>query len=239
MKRWSSLLIIGAIFMLFIGGNASASINVDGDLEWINWDGVALFEEDTPPWQNYLGPGYGAQDFDVEFLALYNTGNRIYFGLQTGFDMHGPVMGFGPGDFAIDIDYDLEYEYAIDFSFSQGNDVSFDLVDVCTWRDVMYPSHSDANPFEYLTGDIIDNFTSIEYGFFCDSGGNHHILEGYLDASAFDLERFDCVGIRWTMGCGNDFGLVYDCPPVVPEPCTLFLLVSGVIGISVRKFINI
>jgi len=236
MNPWYKIVVVITVFVLCAGANVYASINIDGNLEWLHWDGVGLFSEDTRPWRDYLGPGRGGQKFDVEFLALYNTGNRIYFGLQTGFDVKGPVMGFRPGDFALDIDYDLEYEYALDFQFDGSCNVTYDLVDVCTWRDVCYPSHSEANPFEYETGGIIDNFTSIEYAYFCDSGGTHHILEGYLDASDLDLESFGCVGIRWTMQCGNDFGIIYDCPPVVPEPCTFLLFATSIFGLFIKRY---
>ena len=227
-------LVIALIACIFTG-ISWASINIDGNLEWINWDGVGLFEEDTPQWMNFLGPGYGGQNFDVEFLALYNTGNRIYFGLQTGFDVRGPVMGFRPGDFALDIDCDLEYDYAIDFKFADSSNVTYDLVDVCTWREVMYPSHSEANPFEYKTGSIIGNFNSLEFGYFCDSGGGHYILEGCLDASDLDLDSFGCTCIQWTMECGNDIGRICDSPPI-PEPGTLLLFGSSIFGMLLKRY---
>ena len=216
-----------------------------GLVDWADDEGVGLFEEDQTGY--WLYPGVGGQSFDVEYLALKNTGDQLYFALQTGFALDSTVASgndiFGPGDLALDMLGDETYEYALDFARfntvdnSVNYDGTYDLIAVDTWQSAYYTQHAEADPFTVSEGTVLDSFDTIDLTTVADGQGDHYILSGSLDFNdSFAGDSFPCVGMSWTMECGNDFGRTSACP-VVPEPAMLTLIGTGLCGLlAKRKF---
>ncbi len=221
--------------VLCFGQNASA-ITIDGAFGLGEWAGN-YSSEDGVASGGYVGPGYGGQPFDVEYLGLRITNGTVYFGLQTGFNLKdGVVYGgvlYKPGDFAIDVNSDGAYDYAIDFAISSGAPV-YSLYSVSAWQNSMYSQHSVADPYQYKTGTLIPAAFSGAYGsgVFANNinGGNSYVLEGSFGLSALEAYSSGPVTLHWTMSCGNDYLNVSTTP--VPEPSTLLLAGSGLTGFA-------
>ncbi len=82
-----------------------------------------LANEDGVGSGGYVGPGYGGQAFDAEYLFYKLEGNQLSVGLQTGFNIisdNGILFSDGRryygGDLALSFDGNTSnYEYAVDF----------------------------------------------------------------------------------------------------------------------------
>ncbi len=238
MKKLMLIAFLIAGFAAFGTGRAMAlNIVVDGDFNFAGeWEGSNVGEDGVGA-GGYVGPGWGGQAFDVEYLGLQFDGNNLYFGLQTGFD---PVNGSGiydPGDFALDVDNDGNYDYALDFSFNSSNEVTFSLYENPVWIDGMYNQHAEADPFENTnTNDLLASFGGA-FGMHSNlpsnvDGGISYVLEGGFDMSLLTGYTGGPIGIHWTMECGNDFLNYSASPSPVPEPASMILLGSGLLGLA-------
>ncbi|MDP2688678.1 MAG: PEP-CTERM sorting domain-containing protein [Deltaproteobacteria bacterium] len=233
--------ISGVLLSVLLAGSASA-VTVDGDFDLVEWAGHYSAEDGVGPGGS-VGPGVGGQSFDVEYLGLeFTPGGKLYFGLQTGFNMIDNVYSGGawyyPGDFGLNIDSDPFYEYAIKSSFS-GTTPSYTLWEATTWQDVKYSAHMAATPYKLKTGTQVDGvaFTGA-YGTTTTNidGGLSYILEGSLDLSDLTLYSGGPITLHWTMNCGNDYLNHTSEPESVPEPGTLLLMGAGLAGLGAWRF---
>ncbi len=239
MKRiWLAGIVIASV-ILIISTHPSHAITLDGIFDLTEWSGFYSAEDGVGP-KGYVGPGYGGQDYDVEYIGLkFYTDGTLFFGLQTGFNLvDGSPHGYMPGDLALDVNNDGTYEYAIDFSI-HGSDVTFNLYSVSSWNDVAFSQHDVSNPFEYKTGTLIDSFVGVYgSGVFSNNvdGGTSHVIEGTFDLGLLLSYTGGPITLHWTMECGNDYLNVTTSP--VPEPSTALLLFAGLAGfVLVRRYI--
>jgi hypothetical protein len=229
------------MFSLFLMAETAIAIpTVDGNFSLAEWNG--FYSDDNGVLNNgYLDPGYGGQAFDVEYLGLYHNSDKLYFGLQTGFDLSDGIVNYNgldyyAGDFGLDVDGDSYYDYALDFTVA-GNSATFNLVNMSTasWEDVDYAAHAAANPFQadYNPSDVIASFSGM-YGTTFDTtdGGTSHVIEGYFDLGLLSAYiAGEDITLHWTMSCGNDF--LNQTSRSVPEPSTFLLMGMGLIGFAV------
>jgi len=182
----------------------------------------------------YVGPLYSERNyFDVEAIYFDNDALYAYIAVVTGLPRGGHKYNghtWMPGDIAIDADNDNStgehgYEYGIAIADST-------LKLVSGWKEVHYSQADTSNPYQIESG---SPGTPIDFAYSGEQN-SHYVLEARVPLSALGLsanpwDPVQPLRIHWTMECGNDYlTLEADVNPT-PEPATLLLLGSGLLGL--------
>jgi hypothetical protein len=134
MKNSYSIFLQAVLSVLLISSVVCASPNLDnGDIDGFMGTEWNTFYTDGDTGDNdFVDPGWGGQEYDVEKIGIYIEDSVLYFGLQTGFEINYKEDYEYPGDIAIDIGSDGTYEFAIRFSDDGSNSLFLDKNDVGT-----------------------------------------------------------------------------------------------------------
>ncbi len=199
-------------------------------------DGWQLLDaEDGVGVNGYVGPGFGGQIFDAEYMFYKrdNVNNTLSIGIQSGFDlingrqMDGWVEYFA-GDLALGFNGG-DYEYAVDFGFmtkdydgdnvglGNGNKDDAGLYQVSEWNnDILY---NESSPFAMDEGTFI---SGIDTSAGKQGESYYRVATINLESLGFEVTNFST---HWTMSCGNDV------VESVPEPSPSLLFLGGLLAL--------
>ncbi|MEJ2455087.1 MAG: PEP-CTERM sorting domain-containing protein [Candidatus Thiodiazotropha sp.] len=214
---------------------------------WTNDGWSVLDAEDGTTPGGYVGPGWGGQDFDAEYLFYKQEGKQLSIGLQSGFDLLDGQQDFSghtyyAGDLAIAFDGGA-YDYAIDFGLvtrnihnqnvglGSGNQDAAGFYAVSQWNNDI--SFSSSSPFAMDEGSFLTGITgSSGSGLMSDGLSYYRIVTLDLDVLGYNASTFSA---HWTMSCGND---VVEGTAKVPEPGSLVLLLGGLVSLIGGRYLR-
>lgn len=193
-----------------------------GNVDYVTEDNV-----DKNDGRVFVGPGYSLGNrYDAEAMYFDNDDTYAYFAIVSG--LPSDEIEFPAGDIFFSTTAnpfsDLSYEYAIDVF--NGN-----VYDVGGVEDVFYSKHAAANPWRLTRDDFgsvaLENaILGVSDLVYSELNNTHTVIEGRVPLAM--ISAGDTVWMHWTMECGNDVLNLEG--HVVPEPLTVVLFGSGVLG---------
>jgi hypothetical protein len=244
-----SVLAVFAFSFFSLISSASAAITVDGlmgdwgvtpgaygSTDWTPNAGISSTIEDHNPAVDFVGPGWGGQNFDAEALYFKKEGMTAYFALVTGFPLAG-LQNESFGDIGFDFDNDGLYEYGVETRGNAGFTKKH-LYGNATWNN---PTFGISTPYDLKTGTDL-GLVGFAYDKTTYVAHKHYILEigipiSFFGASWGDPNNNPDFAIHWTMSCGND-AIDLEVPgttTAVPEPATMALFGFGLAGYALKR----
>ena len=246
-----AILILAVVAMLLgLAVPAGASLLSDLFGVTLSVNGAGVFNNSWAPvtstadyfvddnWSTYFArTPHGGEMFDIEAIYFDNDASFAYMAVVTSLPVPVGASYLGetvlPGDFAIDLG-DEQYDVGIDIDGGTG--VVADVV-LGDWYQSSSNFFAEIGP-THFDGGVSLGHASINYYDYglVERGYSTYVFEITVPRTALrNPVHGDAIGLTWSMGCRNDvLGLDgdFDGEPVVPEPSTILLLGTGLVGMA-------